>query len=47
MARKKVVVEEVPKEFVPCENCNGVGVNVAVDERRYCDVCNGSGQVEK
>lgn len=44
----KTSVEEPAKEpvFVTCSECGGRGIRPEVDERKLCEPCEGSGQVE-
>lgn len=34
------------KNPVDCPDCDGKGVNLAVDDHNLCPTCNGSGKVE-
>lgn len=43
---KQSAEPEAPKESVTCEDCKGVGVNMAVSATVLCAACDGSGTVE-
>lgn len=37
--------EDKPAATKPCPDCTGQGINVAIDEHKLCQTCEGSGLV--